>query len=152
MMRLSQHFTLDELTHSEYAVRMGLDNTPSLVIIANLTRLANRIELARSILGNKPVVVSSGYRSISVNSGVGGSPTSQHMTGNAADILVPGFGRPKDVVAKLRQHFAELAYDQLILEYPGSASGGWTHIGFATRPRGHVLVKYPGKPAEPLPL
>lgn len=151
MTQLSPHFTLDELTHSEYAVRMGLDNTPTLVIIANLTRLADRLEFVRTMLGS-PIVISSGYRSPQVNAGVGGSNSSQHMTGNAADILVPGFGRPKDVVARLRGHFAELAFDQLILEFPGSASGGWTHIGFATRPRGQVLVRYAGKPVEALPL
>jgi hypothetical protein len=152
MTRLSPHFTLDELTHSEYAVRMGLDNTPTSNIIRNLTSLADRLETVRNILGDKPIVVTSAYRSPQVNAGVGGSAQSAHMLGNAADILCPTFGRPKDVVAVLRAHFNRLAYDQIILEYPDSVSGGWTHVGFATRPRGQVLVKRPGKGYEVLPL
>jgi hypothetical protein len=129
---------------------MGLDNTPSSVIVANLTRLADRMEVVRSILGNKPIVVTSGYRSPQVNAGVGGSSTSAHMTGNAVDFLCPSFGRPVEVVAALRKHFDRLAYDQIISEYPESPSGGWCHIGFATRPRGQVLIKQAGKPFLPL--
>lgn len=152
MRKLSPHFTLEELTHSEYAIRMGLDNTPTQVIITNLTRLAERLELVRSICGGVPVVVTSAFRSPQVNAGVGGSPSSAHMTGNAGDILVPAFGRPDKVVALLRTQFPVLNFDQLILEYPESKTGGWTHIAFATKPRGQVLVKRAGRGYEHLPL
>lgn len=150
--QLSPHFSLEELTHSEYAVRMGLDNTPTSVIITNLTRLADRLEVVRNILGDKPIVVTSAYRSPQVNAGVGGSTQSAHMTGNAADFTCPAYGRPEKIVPVLRSQFNRLAYDQIILEYPDSVSGGWCHIGFAARPRGQVLVKRAGKGYEALPL
>lgn len=152
MKQLSPNFTLDELTHSEYAVRMGLDNTPTSVILGNLGKLADRLETVRNILGDRPVVVTSAFRSPQVNAGVGGSPSSAHMTGNAADFICPSFGRPVDMVKVLRAQFSRLAFDQLILEYPDSVSGGWCHIGFATRPRGQVLVKRAGRGYEALQL
>jgi hypothetical protein len=122
------------MTHSEYAVRMGLDNTPSSVIVANLTRLADRMEVVRSILGNKPIVVTSAYRSHQVNAGVGGSSTSAHMTGNAADFLCPSFGDARSVAKALARRFDRLAFDQIIYE------GTWVHIGFSDKPRGKIMT------------
>lgn len=150
--QLSPHFTLEELCHSEYAIRMGLDNSPTQVIIDNLTRLADKLELVRSICGGVPVIVTSAFRSPIVNAGVGGSPGSSHQTGNSGDFLVPAYGRPEKVVALLRTQFPVLQFDQLILEYPESKTGGWTHMGFATKPRGQVLVKRAGRGYEHLPL
>ncbi len=130
---------------------MGLDNTPTSAIVTNLTRLAQKLELVRSLLESNPVSVTSAYRSPQVNAGIGGSSTSAHMTGNAADILVPGYGRPVEVVKALRHRMFELDFDQIILEYPDAPSGGWCHVGFATRPRGQVLIKRAGKPYAQLP-
>jgi hypothetical protein len=147
--KLSPHFQLDEFTHSEFAERNHLDNTPTGDVVGRLQRLAMRLELMRDIL-RKPIVISSGYRSPSVNSQIGGSKTSAHMRGDAADLLCPGFGRPEDVMKRIRPHFRELAWDQLILEYPRSQSGGWLHFGLADKPRGQTLVTHDGK--EYLPL
>ncbi len=142
-MNLTPHFTLEELTHSDYAVRYGLDNTPSTLIVSNLRRTAALLEKVRTILGH-PIHVSSGYRSPQVNAGVRGASTSSHLTGNAADIRCDGFGPPTLIFNKLREYRSLLLWDQLILEYPKSQNGGWVHIAAADIPRGQVLV-YDGK-------
>ena len=66
-MKISEHFTLGELTFSDVAVRRGLDNTPSLAIMRNLARVAAVMEEIRTLLGCRPIVVHSGYRSLDLN-------------------------------------------------------------------------------------
>ena len=88
-MKLSPNFTLAELTQSETAARLGLDNTPSKDVEANLVRLARMLEDVRRIL-SRPIMVNSAYRSPEVNKAIGSKPTSQHCIGCAADIRVPG--------------------------------------------------------------
>lgn len=118
-MRLSDHFTLEELTVSETATRNALDNTPPDYVQPALQRLANSLEQVRSLLGNSPIIVMSGYRSPAVNARVGGAPHSWHMAGLAADFLCPGYGSPKDICKRLLA--AGLPFDQLIYE------GNWVH-------------------------
>lgn len=130
-MKLSDHFTLEELTVSETAVRKGLDNTPSLEIIENLKKLASSLEVVRAILGF-PIHINSGYRSLAVNIAIGGSKTSAHMQGYAADFVCPQFGKPIDIVKKLAN--TKLAFDQLIQE------GNWVHISFDPKMRHQVLT------------
>ncbi len=122
-MNTSEHFTLEELCSSETAARLGLDNTPSPIVIANLGRVAAVMEKIRTLLGNRPIVVHSGYRSTEVNRAVGGMTTSAHCLGLACDFVCPAFGAPKDVAFALFK--SDVEYDQLILEY------GWVHIGLA---------------------
>jgi uncharacterized protein YcbK (DUF882 family) len=147
-MKLSDHFTLAELTRSDYAARHGIDNTPGPLALNNLKRLAEKLEKVRLILG-RPVFVSSGYRSEALNKAVGGSKTSAHLVGNAADITSPEFGPPAKVLVELREFQRRLLWDQLILEFPKSQNGGWVHIGFSDSPRGQVLT-YDGKSYEVL--
>lgn len=137
---LSEHFTLEELTESDYATRHGLDNTPPPDILDNLKRVAAVLELVRAAVG-KPVIVSSGYRSPEVNVGVGGTVNSAHCQGLAADIKVHGM-RPYDVCQAIRK--SGIGYDQLILEY-----GAWAHIGLtgaSNCPRNMELTYRKGKP------
>ena len=122
-MKISEHFTLEELTFSETAARLGLDNTPSEIVITNLSRVANVMEIIRTLLGNKPIVVHSGYRSEQVNHAVGGVMTSAHCLGLACDFVCSEFGTPCDVASTIFK--SEIEYDQLILEY------GWVHVGLA---------------------
>jgi zinc D-Ala-D-Ala carboxypeptidase len=122
-MKLSEHFTLDEFLLSEVAARFGLDNTPTLVIIAHLSLVAAAMERIRTVLGNSPIVIHSGYRSPQVNKAVGGVPTSAHCCGLACDFVCPGFGTPYEVALAILRSDTE--YDQLILEY------GWVHVGLA---------------------
>lgn len=130
---LSPHFTLEELSYSQEAVRKGLDNRPTLQALENLPKLALLLETVRTHLG-VPIIVTSGYRSKAVNDAVGGSPVSQHMLGQAADILAPGFGAPQTVVSHLMD-IASVDYDQLILEF-----GAWTHISWSPHPKRQVLT------------
>lgn len=134
-MKLSAHFTLDELIASQYAARHGLDNMPSDAIVANLERLcADLLEPLRIAVG-RPIVVSSGYRSPEVNRAIGGSSGSAHMLGLAADITVPGLSVQavcKEIV-KLKRPF-----DQIIDEY-----SAWVHVAIAAKnkkPRMQQLV------------
>jgi hypothetical protein len=122
-MKLSEHFTLDDFLLSEVAARLGLDNTPTLVIIAHLSRMAAAMERIRTVLGNSPIVIRSGYRSPQVNKEVGGVATSAHCRGLACDFVCPGFGTPYEVALAILRSDTE--YDQLILEY------GWVHVGLA---------------------
>lgn len=122
-MRLSAHFTLAELTFSGTAARKGIPNVPPQPIIDQLVLTADRMEHVRTLLGDKPIRVLSGYRSEAVNRAVGGSKTSAHRTGHAVDFVCPEFGTPPEVAAHLARHLTK--YDQLIEEF-----GGWVHIGF----------------------
>ena len=134
-MKLSPNFTLEELTHSDIAVRLGIDNTPDVIITANLTRLAKFLEEVRRVVG-RPIMVNSAYRSPKVNEAVGSKPTSQHCNGCAADIKVPGL-TPDDIVSFVIK--SNIEYDQLIREFDS-----WVHISipnnFADKPRKQVLI------------
>lgn len=134
-MNLSEHFTLEELTHSEVAERKGLDNTPNATEIANLMRLADLLEQVRALI-NKPIMLNSGFRSKPVNDSVGSKDTSQHRIGCAADIRVPGM-TPKQVVEAIIA--SGIGYDQVIEEF-----GSWTHISVpdtaARPPRKQALI------------
>ena len=137
MTQLTPNFTLAELTHSQTASRLGLDNTPDAVITQHLVRLAQGLEQVRALV-RCPVVISSGYRSPLVNKAVGGAAKSQHVDGHAADITAPAFGTPARLMAVIVK--ARLPYDQCILEYADKAGGGWVHISFTPTPRGQALV------------
>ncbi|MBT9158798.1 MAG: hypothetical protein DDT26_00045 [Dehalococcoidia bacterium] len=130
-MRLGRFFTLAELTFSQTAARRGLDNSPSPEVVANLRALVqNVLDPLRVSLGS-PVVISSGYRSRAVNEAIGGSLTSQHMFGQAADFTVPGKS-----VAEIINHIQKinLPFDQLIDEF-----GRWIHVSHGPRNRRQVL-------------
>ena len=96
-MNLTPHFTLEELTASEAADRNGWDNTPNEQELANLKRLADFLEQVKAVLGGKPIMVNSAFRSKLVNDSVGSKDSSQHRVGCAADIRVPGM-TPDEVV------------------------------------------------------
>lgn len=120
---LSPHFTLAELTVSQTASRKGLDNTPPAAVISALRGLCvNLLEPIRTGLG-KPVVVTSGYRSPAVNRACGGSKTSQHVLGQAADFTVPDMSN-MELARWIRDH---CQYDQLIYEFGES---GWIHASW----------------------
>jgi hypothetical protein len=122
-MTISEHFTLEELSFSEAAARLGLDNTPGLGVVANLGLVAAVMERIRTLLGNNPIVVHSGYRSPEVNQAVGGAVTSAHCHGLACDFVCPAFGTPAEVALTILK--SDVEFDQLILEY------GWVHVGLA---------------------
>ena len=132
-MNLSEHFTLDELTHTDHR---ELNNEPNASEMANLTRLAAFLEQVKTVLGGKPIMVNSAFRSKAVNDAVGSKDTSQHRIGCAADIRVPGM-TPDEVVKAVIA--AGLGYDQVIREFDR-----WTHISIpntaGTNPRRQALI------------
>lgn len=134
-MYLTQNFTLEELTHSDLAIRLGIDNTPDQAAIDNLRRTATLLEQVRSVLG-RPIFINSGYRCKTLNYAVKSKDTSQHLVGCAADIRVPGM-TPDEVISCLITH--NVPYDQLIREFDS-----WTHIsvpnGINDAPRKQVLI------------
>ena len=123
---LSPHFTLAEFTYSQTAARMGLPNQPGPTELANLQRLARIMEQVRLYCGSNPVTITSGYRSPPVNAACGGSSTSAHMSGLAADFIIPAHGDPHTVCKTIEPRMKELGIDQLIYEY-----GDWVHLGLA---------------------
>jgi hypothetical protein len=134
-LKLTEHFTLEELTASEIAVRNGLDNTPNPLVLNNLKTLAKGLEDVREVLG-RPIIINSGYRSLVVNQLLGSKPTSQHTKGLAADFICPSFGSPKDIIKKIV--FSDIEYDQVILEFDR-----WVHISFCEegyKPRKQALI------------
>jgi hypothetical protein len=122
-MKISEHFTVEELSFSEAAARFGLDNTPTEIVITNLGLTAAVMERIRTLLGDRPIVVHSGYRSAEVNRAVGGVVTSAHCHGLACDFVCFAFGTPAEVALAILK--SDIEYDQLILEY------GWVHVGLA---------------------
>ena len=130
---MTPHFSLAELTHTDHR---EFDNTPNDEEKANLQRLAEFLELVKTALGGKPIMVNSAFRSKQVNDAVGSKDTSQHRIGCAADIRVPAM-TPDAVVRALMA--AQLPYDQIIREFDA-----WTHISVPNHsnhpPRRQALI------------
>jgi len=135
--RIGGYFWLSEFLGSDYAVRHGLDNMPKATEMANVINvLGPGMNRVRSTLG-APVLITSGYRSPEVNAAIGGSPTSQHMQGLAADFKSPQFGTPRAITKYLMERSGEIRFDQLIFE------GGWVHISFVPdHPKSEVLTAH----------
>jgi hypothetical protein len=127
-MNLTANFSLHELSKSETALRMGFDNTPDEEATENLRLLCEKVlQPVRDHYG-KGVKVNSAYRSPESNAAVGGSKTSDHCKGMAADIEIPGVAN-----ADLAQFIMDnLSYTQLILEFytPGIPDSGWVHVSY----------------------
>ena len=132
-MNLSEHFTLEELTATSHR---EFDNTPKATELANLMRLAALLEQVKTVLGGKPVMINSGFRSKQVNDSVGSKDTSQHRIGCAADIRIPGM-TPDEVVKAIMS--SDIGYDQIIREFDS-----WTHISVPNtttdKPRKQALI------------
>jgi uncharacterized protein YcbK (DUF882 family) len=132
-MNLTEHFTLEELTHTDHR---ELENIPNETELANLKRLAEFLERVKTVLGGKPIMVNSAFRSKEVNDAVGSKDTSQHRVGCAADLRVPGM-TPDEVVKAIIA--SGIGYDQVIREFDR-----WTHISIPNKlfdsPRKQALI------------
>jgi len=133
-MQLTANFLLTHFTASETAERSAIDNSPPPDVLANLARLAAGLEEVQALLG-APINISSGYRCPGLNRAVGGSATSQHVLGMAADFTCEAFGTPIAIAAAIQA--SDIAFDQCILEF-----NRWVHISFSPSPRGRVLSIY----------
>jgi hypothetical protein len=131
--KLTEHFSLEELTHTDHR---EYDNTPNDAELENLKRLAQFLEEVKAALGGRPVMVNSAFRSKQVNDAVGSKDTSQHRIGCAVDIRVPKL-TPDEVVRIIIA--AGLPYDQVIREF-----NAWTHVSIPNtpdaKPRNQALI------------
>ena len=132
-MNLTEHFSLEELTHTDHR---EFDNTPNDAELENIKRLAEFLEEVKTVLGGKPIMVNSAFRSKQVNDAVGSKDTSQHRIGCAADIRVPSM-TPDEVVRAVIA--SGIGYDQIIREFDR-----WTHISVPNQeggtPRRQALI------------
>jgi hypothetical protein len=130
---MTPHFTLAELTHTDHR---EFENIPNEAELANIRRLAEFLEQVKTVLGGKPIMVNSAFRSKQVNDAVGSKDTSQHRIGCAADFRVPAM-TPDQVVKAIIA--SSLGYDQIIREFDA-----WTHISIpnvaGTAPRKSKLI------------
>jgi hypothetical protein len=132
-MNLTPNFTLEELIHTDHR---QFDNMPDADELVNLYRLADFLEQVKVVLGNKPIMINSAFRSAEVNKAVGSSDKSQHRRGCAADIRVPGM-TPDEVVTAIIE--SGLPFDQVIREFDR-----WTHVSIPntedSTPRSMALI------------
>ena len=136
--KLTENFTLHEFIFSNTAVSSNISNMPTEGEYANIVRLAGTMQKVRDILGH-PINVSSGFRSLALNRAVGGSTTSAHRFGLAADFKCPGYGGTRAIVAAL-SGTPGLMFDQVIAEFPDSGST-WVHLGLrSVKERRQVLT------------
>lgn len=149
-MQLTENFSLHEMIKSETALRHNLDNTPGDTEIENLRMLCEQIlQPLRNAYG-RGIKVNSGFRHPNVNAAVGGSKTSDHCRGQAADIEIPGIPNG-DLAEYIAQYFQ---FTQLILEFytPGIPDSGWVHVSYdpadlkrqcltAVRENGRIVYK-----------
>jgi len=122
-MNLTEHFTLAELTHTDHR---EFDNVPNETELENLKRLAAFLEEVKVVLGGRPIMVNSAFRSKQVNDAVGSKDSSQHRIGCAVDIRVPQL-TPDQVVRAIIA--SDLPYDQVIREFDR-----WTHLSIPNTP------------------
>jgi len=122
-MNLTEHFTLEELTHTDHR---QYDNTPNDKELENLKRLAEFLEEVKTVLGGRPIMVNSAFRSKQVNDAVGSSDRSQHRLATAVDFRVPEL-TPDQVVKAIIA--SNLGYDQVIREFDR-----WTHLSIPNTP------------------
>jgi zinc D-Ala-D-Ala carboxypeptidase len=122
-MKLTEHFSLEELTHTDHR---EYDNTPNDKELENLKRLAEFLEEVKTVLGGKPIMVNSAFRSKQVNDAVGSRDSSQHRIGTAVDFRVPQL-TPDQVVKAIIA--SSLPYDQVIREFDR-----WTHLSIPNTP------------------
>jgi zinc D-Ala-D-Ala carboxypeptidase len=148
--KLSENFTLEEMLVSSTAKKYGIDNTPDATVKANISILCNKLlQPIRNKFG-KSIIVTSGYRCLALNTRIGGSKTSQHMKGQAADINSgEGYKAGGDARYKANAELFDLiykmgGYDQLINEFPNAkGQPQWVHVSYnpiLKKQRGQALV------------
>ena len=139
-MKLSENFSLNEFTKSQTAVRRGIPNDPTEEYLENLKALVeNVLQPSRDSKG-QPISISSGYRSVRLNTAIGGSGNSQHCKGEAADFEINGLDN-YELAEWISTFITE--FDQLILEYyiTGEENSGWIHCSYShTKNRKSILT------------
>ena len=141
-MQLSKHFTLEEFEKSQTATRKGITNKAGSGEIKNLGDICYEILEPVRIKFDKPVTITSGYRSPQLSEAIGSKSTSQHCTGNAVDMEVIGVSN-LEVALWIENH---CDFDQLILEYyTGEANSGWIHVSYKDGSNRKQVLTFDGK-------
>ena len=127
-MRLSKHFTLEEMTKSMTSARKGIDNTPGAGEIKNLENVCYEILEPVRAKFDKPITITSGYRSEALCEAIGSKKTSQHAKGQAVDFEIMGIPNIKVAYWLINN----VDFDQCILEYykPDDGQAGWIHVSY----------------------
>lgn len=138
-MKLSENFSLDELTKSQTALRLGIDNTPHEEAIHNLQEVCDNILEPVRYEFEIPFSPSSGFRCLELNRAIGSSDNSQHVSGEAVDFEVPRFSNMEVAEWIIKN----LHYDQLILEFykEGVPNSGWIHCSYVTNKENRQQAK-----------
>lgn len=158
MNRLTEHFTLEDLTHSDTAVRLGIDNTPPPDIVPHLVVNAQGLERIQKVTW-RPLIVHSGYRCEELERILSAKDffawcmrhskdpgfawpeyfaRKSHPKGYSSDFICPAFGPPPEIVKVIRG--SGIKFDQLIIEGVTANGGGWVHASFDPQLRGEVLT------------
>jgi hypothetical protein len=142
-MQLSEHLTLAEVTKSQTATRLGIDNTPTIDHMESLRAVAKKVfEPIRNYFG-VPIAVTSGYRSKALNEAIRGSRSSQHCKGQAVDIDADVYGRVTnaEIFHYIKDH---IDFDQLIWEFGDDKNPDWVHVSYveSNANRGEILIAY----------
>ena len=140
MENLSEHFTIKELTYSDTAIRLGIDNSPTEQVLKNLQNVVQFILEPLRNYFDKPIKINSGYRSVALCEALKSKPTSQHTLGEAVDFEVIGI--PNQVASEWLVN--NLEYDQCILEFynPNIYNSGWIHCSYSAINRKQYLKAY----------
>ena len=142
-MELSKHLSIKEVTKSNTAARLGIDNTPTVSHLVSLKEIAKNIFEPLRLHFGVPIGVSSGYRGKELNEAIGGSKRSQHCNGQALDLDADIYGKitNADIFNRIKNH---LDYDQLIWEFGTDEEPNWVHVSYVTDGlnRGETLKAY----------
>lgn len=137
-MNLTKNFTLQEMYKSTTAIRLGIDNTPSDIAINNLRLLCNNVLQPLRDHMDESIKVNSGYRSPDLNKKIGGSKSSQHCLGQAADISCGE--RTAEIYEYIKNN---LIFDQIIWEFGDDDNPDWVHVSYSsTKNRKQCLRAY----------
>ena len=136
-MKLSNNFTMNEFIRSSAGEKMGINNTPPPELIPALLATAQMLERIRE-LTMAPIKILSGYRSKDVNQIVGGAKNSDHMRGQAVDIICPGFGSPFALASLIADNLASASVGRVIYERKRHIQ--WVHVSTATPSNGREKI------------
>jgi hypothetical protein len=126
-MNISEHITYDEAVYSSTAIKNGIENIPNAEQLSNMKLTAEKIfEPLRKGLGNTPIHIDSMFRSKELNTKIGGSITSQHMTGEALDLVFSGGNK-----IMFNYIVNNLEFDQLIWEFGDNKNPSWVHVSYS---------------------
>lgn len=130
----TEHFSFEEFILSPVAIRNGIVNDPPDHLLPNILKTMTGLEKIRSIV-DAPIKVLSGYRCEELNRIIGGHKSSQHIKGQAADIICPKYGNAYQLAKAILEEMDSCGVDKLILEF-----GRWVHVSFNDSPRKEVYT------------